>query len=171
MFASDMYKFKPYAILRVTSMCSPPVYLACGSAAGLTQYSTASLRPKINPSLMNAVVNRRLEHAQRGFDAASLASRNLGPVTTAMRCNVCLNLQYEDSEPRTQSSYIPFNVLYHDTVGGVRRAASQGCHFCTMILAGLSFHGSQPREVTIPDGLIISLGLFAKRRYSEEERT
>ncbi|KAH6844625.1 heterokaryon incompatibility protein-domain-containing protein [Chaetomium sp. MPI-CAGE-AT-0009] len=87
-----------------------------------------------------------------------------------MRCKTCLNLQYEDSDPGTHSSSIPFKTSYHETLGAVRRSADEGCHFCTMILAGLDSCRRQD-EATPLDDTPIKLKLSMQRGWDKIKGT
>ena len=89
--------------------------------------------------------------------------------TVAMRCATCLNLNYEDSRPTTTTSSIIFNTNYHETVAAIRESVRQGCHFCTLVLAGLDTHvlprGETRVSTPIPDDTPIKLTLYADRSW------
>ncbi|KAH6649338.1 heterokaryon incompatibility protein-domain-containing protein, partial [Chaetomium tenue] len=87
-----------------------------------------------------------------------------------MRCKTCLNLQYEDSEPGTHSSHIPFKTNYHKTLGAVRQSADEGCYFCTMILAGLNSSRRQ-NEIAPPANTPINLRLSMQRGWDKVKGT
>ena len=87
------------------------------------------------------------------------------------RCCVCRDLQYEDSRPGTHSSAIVFNTSYHETVAAVRRSAGQGCHFCTLLLGGLSFDSKQQRETVPADDTPIKLEIYMERSWNETHKT
>ena len=87
------------------------------------------------------------------------------------RCCVCRDLQYEDSRPSNHSTAIVFDTSYHETVADVRRSAGQGCHFCSLILGGLSFDSKQQRETTLADDTPIKLELYMERSWNKVQKT
>ncbi|KAG7284445.1 hypothetical protein NEMBOFW57_010818 [Staphylotrichum longicolle] len=67
--------------------------------------------------------------------------------------------------------YIIFNTSYHETVGDVRQSATQGCRFCTLMLAGLSSHGQHEGETTVPDQTLIKLEIYMERSWNATIKT
>ena len=90
---------------------------------------------------------------------------------SSSRCCVCRDLQYEDSHPSNHGSAIVFNTSYHETIADVRRSADQGCHFCRLILGGLSFDSKQQRETTLADDTPFKLELYMERSWNKVQKT
>lgn len=84
-----------------------------------------------------------------------------------MRCHVCSELQYEDSEPGTESCSILFNTSYHENIRGVRQSVDQGCEFCTMVIAVLNQFGNESSEPLL-DNTKIKLKLWMETSWSRE---
>ncbi|KAK4038544.1 heterokaryon incompatibility protein-domain-containing protein [Parachaetomium inaequale] len=82
-----------------------------------------------------------------------------------MRCKTCLNLQYEDADPSSHSSSILFKTNYHENVAQVRQSVDEGCHFCTLVLAGLSWNGRG--ETTLPTDTTIRLDMSTERKWDK----